>query len=232
MTKYLVLLKRFDVIALLGSVILFVVWPQLDMLVATYFYNDQTMTFIGADSRILDIPYEAFAVIHVPVLLGLISYAIYFQVKKNVRLRQNTFFLLCCLIVGPGIFVNGILKDNSVGRPRPRQVVEFGGDFQHVNAFQYSGQCQRNCSFVCGHAAIGFVAIALAWAFRSRKLFVFGTILGGLLGVMRISQGAHFFSDVIFSFWAVYFITLVFAQLFGLTLAYPDSSKKIENPLT
>jgi lipid A 4'-phosphatase len=65
-----------------------------------------------------------------------------------------------------------------------------------------SDQCDDNCSFPSGHAALGFWAIAFALLAppRRRKLAVAAAVgFGALIGAVRIAQGAHFLSDVIAS---------------------------------
>lgn len=68
-------------------------------------------------------------------------------------------------------------------------------------------QCQRNCAFACGDASVGFFFLAPAFilAKRRRAWLAVGLAAGGLLGLMRLAQGGHFLSDVIFSFYIVYF---------------------------
>ena len=66
--------------------------------------------------------------------------------------------LLVVLAVGPGLIVNGILKEHW-GRARPRDVVEFGGDHRFTPAIVITDQCERNSSITAGQPT---AAIALA----------------------------------------------------------------------
>lgn len=119
--------------------------------------------------------------------------------------RRAALFLALVLLLGPGVLVNGVFKDHW-GRARPAQVTEFGGTAQFTPAWVVSDQCQNNCSFVCGDASVGFAFVALAFVSRRPKTWLgVGLAIGGLFGFMRMGQGGHFFSDVIFSFYAVYF---------------------------
>jgi lipid A 4'-phosphatase len=72
-----------------------------------------------------------------------------------------------------------------------------------------------NCGFVSGHAAAGFSlmtwGIWSAWPRRKRWL-VIGTAAGLFIGSVRIMQGGHFLSDVIFSGWAVWLIYVLMRQ--------------------
>ena len=46
--------------------------------------------------------------------------------------------MLFLLLLGPGLLVNVVLKDNSTGRARPSQVLEFGGSHQFSSPFEIS----------------------------------------------------------------------------------------------
>lgn len=106
-----------------------------------------------------------------------------------------------CLVVGPGLVANLMLKQNW-GRPRPTQIVEFDGKWPFVAALNPGGECQRHCSFVSGEASstfVSFYALAAAMPQYAAPIVVAGTALGLATGLVRISQGAHFLSDVIFA---------------------------------
>jgi membrane-associated PAP2 superfamily phosphatase len=105
------------------------------------------------------------------------------------------------MVLGTGVVVNAILKDNW-GRPRPVDTQTFGGAGTFEPALLPSNQCDSNCSFVSGHAATGFTLLALgllgAPATRRRWL-LWGLAAGLTTGALRIAQGGHFLSDVLFS---------------------------------
>jgi lipid A 4'-phosphatase len=118
----------------------------------------------------------------------------------GVDLRKWSFLVLC-LSLGPGLVANLILKDQW-GRARPKSVVEFGGEKQFTRALLPTNQCKRGCSFVSGEASSVFVpfyaaaAIVPQWA---ATLLVAGTVGGFVTGAVRMSQGAHFLSDIVFA---------------------------------
>lgn len=110
-------------------------------------------------------------------------------------------FVIAALIVGPGVVANLVLKDN-LGRARPRDVIEFGGARAFTPPLVPSGECTRNCSFVSGEASslyAAFFALAFVLPQYRRALLVSGLAAGTLAGSIRIVQGAHFLSDVIFA---------------------------------
>ncbi|WP_245756502.1 phosphatase PAP2 family protein [Amphritea atlantica] len=207
-----------DVVLFLICVAVFIGFPQIDLSIAGLFYDPQTQQFIYNNNPIIQFIYRLFAFIHIPILLGLIIAGLLIRFTKltlkNYK-KWSITFLLTALILGPGLLVNTVLKDNSIGRARPVQVENFGGDKQFTPAFVYSGACSRNCSFVSGHAAMGFYFMILGWLFASRKAFWGGCMVGVVLGLTRIVQGGHFFSDVLFAFWAVYFVIALLGALFG-----------------
>ncbi len=118
--------------------------------------------------------------------------------------RWMGIFLISSVLLGPGIIVNAIFKEHWE-RPRPRQTVEFGGDFQYHPLWE-KGSNTHGKSFPCGHCSVGFILIALWYWWRRRRpklgLFclLFTLVIGGLLGIARVSAGAHYPSDVLWAF--------------------------------
>lgn len=110
-------------------------------------------------------------------------------------------FLAICLGAGPGLVANLILKDQW-GRARPKAVAEFGGAKAFTPPIIPARQCPRNCSFVSGEASsmyVPFYAAAVLMPQSAVGLVAAGTVLGLAAGAVRMSQGAHFLSDVIFA---------------------------------
>jgi lipid A 4'-phosphatase len=136
------------------------------------------------------------------VVLWIALLTINYFSKKNIwgLTKKQLSYLLLALILGPGLVVNGIFKDHW-GRARPNTVTEFSGTKTFTPPFIMSDQCEKNCSFVSGDPSVGFYLFALAFAIPARKK-LFSSLamgLGCVYGATRIMQGAHFFSDVIFS---------------------------------
>lgn len=124
------------------------------------------------------------------------------------KYRRRSLFFILLLVLGPGLLVNVILKDH-LGRPRPQELVEFGGTHQFIHFWQ-PGPAGKNSSFPSGHASVGFYLMAPWFIYRqsnrSRALFFLctGTIFGLLVGIGRIMQGGHFISDVVWAGGLVY----------------------------
>lgn len=131
-------------------------------------------------------------------------------------------FALGAMALGPGLLVNGILKE-AWSRARPRTVVEFGGDAAFTPAWQLAGDCARNCSFVSGEAA-GTATLALVvWLIAGRRLpgrarILVACVLAAAtlaVGLQRVASGGHFLSDVVFAWLLCAGLTLVLWRLSG-----------------
>lgn len=122
---------------------------------------------------------------------------------------KRVAYVFLVLIMGAGLIVNVVLKDNF-GRARPRDIVEFGGSLLYTPAFVASNACQKNCSFSSGEAAGGFFALAMAWALGRRRALVVAALgVGAFVSFCRVATGAHFFSDTVVSF----FVMLIVADV-------------------
>lgn len=209
-------LFKWDWLFFIACLVFFDLFPSLDLVIAAMTWS-QDEQFKYANLAWVQISYLVFSKIHFLYLLVLIYFVIAQKIKINNqnRLRMRAGFLLVALILGPGLVVNQVFKENW-GRARPREVVNFGGNSQYTSPMQISNECDGNCSFVSGHAAGAFFILSLTWVFRHRRWLWLGLLSGGLVGIGRVLQGGHFFSDVVFSFWAVYGCSLICAIGFGL----------------
>ena len=191
------------VICLIIGIIL-IILPDIDIAVSNYFYS------VGEGFTHAKANWVEWVFRGVPILSGIVSIALSVGIfhkfirskTKAETLKSPLIFLLIALILGPGLAVNGVLKENF-GRARPREVVEFGGEKEFSPAAHYVSQCKTNCSFSSGHAAMGYYFTSLAFVAPAQYqaiVFVGGFVFGSIVGLGRIVQGGHFFSDVIFSF--------------------------------
>jgi len=118
------------------------------------------------------------------------------------QVRTYGFFILLCVAIGPGLIINVALKDHW-GRPRPRQIIEFGGKFAYVQPLVPAAA--RGKSFPCGHCSVGYLYALGWWVWRRRHplwavvSLVTGLTLGTFLGLGRMATGAHFLSDAVWS---------------------------------
>ncbi len=157
-------------------------------------------------------------------LIGLILSWIRPQIKNY---RRYFLLIILTLIIGPGLFVNAILKDHW-GRPRPRQVQKFSGKWEFKEVWQ-PGVPGKGKSFPCGHCSMGFFFITLYYSFKQKHKIIayaglgFSLFMGMFIGFARMSQGGHFLSDVLWS-WGLTYLTATILYYFILKI--PDHEIK------
>lgn len=123
---------------------------------------------------------------------------------------RKPIFLISTLILGPGILVNAILKDNW-GRPRPRSVEEYGGELPFQPVWKMTDYCDRNCSFVSGEGSAGIWLVAMAFMVpKAWRKAVMGFVLPlcVILSVNRVAFGGHFLSDTMLA-WGLTFLVIL-----------------------
>ncbi len=150
-------------------------------------------------------------------LAGLLAMIFSFSKRKMLKWRKVGLYLTIVMVLGPGIVVNTILKDQW-GRPRPRNVIEFGGE----NRYEYPLQIDTSSkgkSFPCGHATMGYYFFSLGLLISRRRRIIklltvtFAILYGSLIGLARIAQGGHFLSDVIWAGILIYVISFAVYRL-------------------
>jgi len=206
-----------SLLAFAGASAVFLTFPRIDLWVSRVFYWDQIWSprpWLGA----LRAGFICLFWISVGLALaGLITT----RVRKSAWLGldfRRWLFLAICLGVGPGLVANTILKDYW-GRARPKQLADFGGSKGFTPPLVLSNQCERNCSFVSGEASavfMPFYAAALVAPQSSVVLLAIGTLGGLAVGLIRIAQGGHFPSDIIFAgIFMALIATAVHQMMFG-----------------
>ncbi len=147
---------------------------------------------------------------------------------------RRAFFIALSLLLIQGLVIDLYFKV-GFGRARPREMAVFGGDQSFTPFYLVSEACRSNCSFVSGHAgmAYSFLAFSFLPARRSRRLMLLAAaiLLGLLTGWMRVIQGGHFLSDVLFSGMVVFGLTWLLALVIlrpwprGLDRLMPDHAR-------
>jgi lipid A 4'-phosphatase len=177
--------------------------PEIDLAVARLFYTPDA-GFVGERLLWVRVLRDAFVVLYFGTI-GLCLAGLILIWRGRPRWlclgKAEWLFLAACLAAGPGLVANLVLKDHW-GRARPRQVVELGGAKRFTPPLLIADQCRRNCSFVSGEASSTYVTFYAAAALLpqwSAALVVAGTVGGLATGLIRMSQGGHFLSDVVFA---------------------------------
>jgi membrane-associated PAP2 superfamily phosphatase len=155
--------------------------------------------------------------------LGIVGLALFFMsfAKSGYyRWRRSGAFLVLLLLLGPGLLVNSVFKEHW-GRPRPREIIEFGGKKQFLHPWQ-KGEVGQGRSFPSGHSSAAFYMAAPYLIYRRtnrRRAYAWlagGMLFGIIMSIARITQGAHFLSDNLWAFGMVALSALLLAHLMNL----------------
>jgi lipid A 4'-phosphatase len=182
--------------------LIFIIFPEIDLTFSKLFYSNEYGFFLGKHP-FFKLLYDIVPLI-TKLLAGICGIGIILKLifYRNLKLLSSPLtYLLLTAALGPGLLVNTMLKDNF-GRPRPSQIVEFGGDKIFIGPFKVSDQCRKNCSFTSGHAAMAFYLTSFAYIVSPHFnfiIYILGVLFGSVVGLARIAQGGHFLSDVFFS---------------------------------
>lgn len=199
----LVLRKYFLYFSLIFCTLL-VIFPEIDIAVSGRFFEQG----VGFKYKNHDIAVGIFKLVPsmtklwVGGLVVFITYKIVSLRNAKQALKIPAIFLIISAMMGPGLAINYVLKENW-GRARPNVVTEFGGDKKFTRAGAISDQCKSNCSFSSGHASMGYHFTSLAWVvpiYLQNITFIVTFLFGTMVGVGRVAQGGHFLSDITFSF--------------------------------
>lgn len=194
-------------------------WSAIDLAIARLFYDHQEHRWPWFYSSLCTWFY------HGGIYPGLVLVAIgmawiVWSLIRRLPWRsvQGGVFLVALFGIGPGLIVNQTFK-YSWGRPRPNQVVEFGGSHAFVPVGSPGTLHRHNSSFPSGHAAVAFYLMAPAFLVNdrhrrlARSLMLGGVAFGTCMGAVRVVQGGHFVSDVVWSGAIVYFTGMVLSRL-------------------
>jgi membrane-associated PAP2 superfamily phosphatase len=199
------LLIALAIAAIAGLV--FGLFPGLDLEVARYFHafedrnrNMFALRLYPPVMRARDIGLWVGTILVAPAVCALVVKLLLPRRRMLVSGRA-TVFLIATMALAPGLLVNVLLKDHW-GRPRPIDVMQFGGNQNFVPWWDPRGDCPSNCSFVSGDVAGAVWTIApaaLAPPHWRALAYAAALALGAGMGTVRMMAGAHFPSDVIFA---------------------------------
>lgn len=131
-------------------------------------------------------------------LLAVGAVAVSVRRHQWLRWQNRGLYLFAFLAAGPGLVTN-LLGKMLAGRPRPDEIVQFGGALPFHRPFEF-GVPMRGYSFLCGHCSMGFLFFTLFFILQGWTRWaalLFGSVYGLALGAARVVQGAHFVSDVL-----------------------------------
>jgi lipid A 4'-phosphatase len=199
--------------------LVFAMWPSLDLSVSALFLDAEGRFGWRTDPDLRGLREVGMALpyyVVVAFLVSLLAVALF----RGVRLFADARKLVAVLLVfalGPGLLVNGILKE-FWDRPRPNQVIEFGGDWAFKPWYDPTGECRRNCSFVSGEASSVTALVAAAAALPAplqAPAVALAAAFAVLISGLRLGFGGHFLSDILF---AMLFTHLIACAAFRIML--------------
>jgi lipid A 4'-phosphatase len=185
--------------------LLFGIYPELDLKLASLFYDPQTHSFplkmngwaeVARDGAIW-IGWAMVAPAVVALVIKLLR-----PDRPLVMSGRAIIFMIATLALSSGVLSNLTFKSHW-GRPRPVVVTQFNsGEFPPLNFVAWwdpRGGCARNCSFFSGEGSAAF------WTYAPAALtpptwrplaYAAATAFGLATGVLRMAFGGHFFTDV------------------------------------
>jgi len=172
-----------------------------NFLLQKYYFNLEIFNY----SRDIN-PTILFRKLFLPIILfyififPLFSKKLFFQQLYfgHIFKLKEVVFLWSASLIGLIFIINLALK-NFWGRSRPGDVINFGGTDSFTPWYQITDQCISNCSFVSGDSSVGFALIVFYFLVK-KKIYLWIALTFGLcLGLIRIMEGGHFISDVVFS---------------------------------
>lgn len=198
-------------IVAVASVLLFTLYPQIDLELAQRYYDAASKTFPQSSVVSAEMLRRAAMWIAwgftVPAILALFAKLVWPDRPLLIGGR-NLVFIFATMALTAGVFSNGIFKSHW-SRPRPVATQEFGGQWQFKPWWDPRGDCPRNCSFYSGEAATAFwtyAPAALAPAVVRPIAYAGATVFGLATGYWRMTFGGHYASDVIFAGVATFLI--------------------------
>lgn len=187
--------------------LVFGVFPGLDLDVAGYFYSVEdrnhnmfALRLYQPLMRARDIGLWIGTVLVAPAV-GALIVKLLLPRRKMLISGRAAVFLVATMALAPGLLVNVLLKDHW-GRPRPIDVMQFGGNQNFAAWWDPRGDCPSNCAFVSGDVsgAVWTLAPAALAPPQWRALaYTTALALAVGMGTVRMMAGAHFPSDVIFA---------------------------------
>lgn len=208
---------------LLALIMIAPLTPWIDRAIASAFYQMGANTvnhFVQSYSLTLLYKYGPWVGLTTAIISAVI-FIFSYPIRAVRKLRRSAMLLMLTMAMGAGFITNVVLKEYW-GRPRPTQVEEFGGQqqFRPFYSPNFSSQPEPSKSFPCGHCTAGFYFFALAViGLRTRRRWLTATgfllafTLGGALGITRMAQGGHFFSDVFVGALVMWWTALTFDWL-------------------
>jgi len=202
------------------ALLLFFELTSIDIWINNFFYSSQLKVFSLIDHPFMtQVMHHGFKNAMYVFGIASILLGIWFLKKKKTLLLKNHVALGSLgVILIPALVA---LLKQVTNKHCPWSLDIYGGQVPYTGLFEThlshlgTGQC-----FPAGHAAGGFMWLSWAMALwfiyprLAKIILLIAIVLGFILGISRMMQGAHFFSHVLWTAWFAWFISLILAILF------------------
>lgn len=188
---------------------------KLDQTVAFMSYNQDAHFFYGYYSQICDlvyriVPYLVLFILILPVIL------LFTKKYSSRELLRLTLINYLSLFMSVGLIINLTFKPYW-GRPRPRDFTSNISNYRDFWQINWHRSEIEN-SFPSGHASVGFfLGLPFYSLTRQKKYLILSCVSGGGIGLVRILQGGHYVTDVLFAgiiVFAVHYIIMILVDKF------------------
>ncbi len=221
--------------SILAASFIFVLFPPLDLTISRFFADAQSFPlsenpFLKA-IRDLNRHWLTYLL---PFLLLTISFHALLPRKWTFCPPHKALFVLLSFLFGPLLTVH-FLK-NTIGRARPRDLIEFGGTADFTPVWQYAAVCGRSCSFPSGEAATAAATLSLVVFIPERwrpTAIALAIPVLFFISFNRVLFGAHFLSDVIVAWGiALCFMVLLWQRISSHAAAIDDNVRGFRTHLS
>jgi len=183
--------------------VIFALYPQFDLDLAALFYRPATHSFAASGVWVTYVRDAASLLITLLVAPAFLVVAgkLLMPSRRMLIAGRAALFLIATLVLGPGVLANGILKEHSA-RMRPEDVLQLGGKHRFTPWWDFGGPCTENCSFIAGEPSGAFWTLAPAALSPPQwRALAYACALGfgAAMTVLRMANGAHFFTDCVFA---------------------------------
>jgi len=176
---------------------------NMDIHIQHFFYNESQGWLYDNNPAVLILYNYGVLPALICGAIASVVFGLGFAYSNLVKFRKQALLIMLVLLLAPGFIINVALKNYS-GRPRPREITEFGGPWKFKYPLEF-GVPGKGYSFPCGHCSMGFLFYAFYLMYKGRDRFKSNAALGASLlygaamGAGRMMQGAHFASDVLWA---------------------------------
>ncbi|MDD2741739.1 MAG: phosphatase PAP2 family protein [Rhodocyclaceae bacterium] len=212
-------------LVIIGGLLLWVFQStDIDRQIAHLFFDEQQGVFPLRRTWLFEdlLHHSAKQVTYLAVAAALyVCYLGYRGALEWLPPRNALLAALGMLLIPLGIATLKVL----ISRHCPWDMVDFGGYLPYLHLLDTPPTTiQAGACFPAGHASTGLLWIVWGVALRpagrslARLGLLTGLLLGGVLGIARMAQGAHFLSHTLWSFWFAWAMSLGLAHVVAADL--------------